>query len=70
MDEIMKSLIDDLPEIIEKLKANTPPDAPVGCISTLCGTKIMVGELLPDDTIMVSRKLFNQIYESAVKSGD
>ena len=66
----MKSLIDDLPEIIEKLKANTLPDAPVGCISTLCGTKIMVGESLPDDTIIVSRKLFNQIYKYVVKNGD
>jgi hypothetical protein len=59
--------IEQLYEVLALIKALSPKSAPgdLFCINGLSGLNIIKNEMLPTNTIMVSKDLFNLIYESA-----
>ena len=56
--------IDKLHEAMELIKALSPPEAPKDAIMVQghTGLRIMKNEMLPADTIVVSKDLFDMIY--------
>ncbi|TVO75104.1 hypothetical protein [Sedimenticola selenatireducens] len=59
--------MEKLNEALELIKALAPKGAPEGTflIKGLTGLKIMKNDMLPPDTVMVSKRLFDMIYESS-----
>ena len=59
--------IDTLNEAMALIKALAPPEAPegVGVIKGVTGLNIMKNDMLPESTVMVSKRLFDLIYESS-----
>ncbi len=59
--------VDMLDEAIELIKAIAPKEAPSDAfmVKSLTGLRIMKNEMLPEGTIMVSKRLFDLIYESS-----
>jgi len=61
--------IDKINEALALIKAIAPPEAPDGLmlINGISGLKIMKNEMLTADTIIVSKRLFDMIYDSSDK---
>jgi hypothetical protein len=61
--------MDKLNEALALIKALAPKEAPSDCyiIRGMTGLNIMKNDMLPENTIMVSKRLFNMIYESSSK---
>lgn len=64
--------IETLQEAVALLKALTPKQAPedVNTILGATGLRIVKNEHMPDDTIAVSKNLFDLIFEASEKSGN
>jgi hypothetical protein len=66
MNEEAETLtVDALLEAAELIKALAPKEAPadINQINTIGGLKIMKNSLLPEPTIMVSKRLFDLLFE-------
>ncbi|MCG7931941.1 MAG: hypothetical protein N0E44_18060 [Candidatus Thiodiazotropha lotti] len=61
--------VDMLKEAQELIKALAPKEAPANAFMVMgvTGLRIIKNEMLTEDTVMVSKKLFDMIYESSTK---
>ena len=59
--------IEKINEAVALIKALVPKEAPEDChlIRGVTGLNIIKNNMMPDDTIMVSKRLFDMIFESA-----
>jgi hypothetical protein len=59
--------LDKLNEAMALIKALAPKEAPegLGLIKGATGLNIMKNDMLPENTVMVSKRLFDMIYESS-----
>ena len=66
----LPSAVDVLREAIALIEALTPKEAPEGTflIKGVTGLNIMKNDMLPENTVMVSKRLFDLIYESGAVS--
>jgi len=65
--EMAKSNEEMLSEALALIKALAPKEAPndLFCIKGATGLNIMKNDMMPENTIMVSKRLFDLIYETA-----
>jgi hypothetical protein len=56
-----------LKEAVDLIKALAPKEAPPGtlCILRHTGLKILKNDMMPEDTIVVSKRLFDMLYEAS-----
>ena len=61
---------DMLNEALDLIKALTPKQAPsdIFCIKGLSGLNIIKNEMLPESTVIVSKRLFDLIFEASESS--
>lgn len=59
--------IDMLNEAVDLIKALAPPEAPQGEIAVLgqTGLRIIKNDMIPENTVMVSKRLFDMIYAAS-----
>jgi hypothetical protein len=59
--------LEKLNEAMELIKALAPKESPEGTflIKGVTGLNIMKSDMLPEDTVIVSKRLFDMIYQSS-----